>query len=155
MKRILATALSLTLLTSHLAHAQQETQISPNGSRESTTGAPENFTGTVTVTPLFSASDLSNATGAIVEFTPGARTAWHTHPAGQTIIIVSGAGWVQQDGGEKIEVKAGDVVQFPPEVRHWHGATATTSMSHIAISPVVDESNVAWLEPVSDEDYAN
>lgn len=154
MKRILSTALSLGLLLSVTAHAQEATEISVPSERESYAGPAENFSGTVTVTPLFPADDLSNATGGLVEFTPGARTAWHRHPAYQTIIITSGVGWVQQEGGEKLEVRAGDVVRFPPNVRHWHGATLTNSMSHIAISPLVDENNVEWLELVSDEEYA-
>lgn len=154
MKRILPTALWLPLLLSLPAHAQDTTQISAAGDREAFAGATENFSGTVTVTPLFSADEFTNATGGLVEFTPGARTAWHTHPAWQTIIITSGIGWVQEEGGERIEVRAGDVVRFPPDVRHWHGATLTNSMTHIAISPMVDENNVEWAELVSEEDYA-
>lgn len=154
MRRVLTTALSLMLLSAPSAYAQDQTTLSANGERESVAGAvPDNFTGSVTVTPLFAASDLSNAGGGLVEFAPGARTVWHTHPAGQTIIITSGLGWVQEEGGERIEVKAGDVVQFPPDVRHWHGASDTNSMVHIAITPTEDGTNVEWLEPVTDDDY--
>jgi quercetin dioxygenase-like cupin family protein len=135
------------------AESPPTTEYSPNGDRASSAGPASSFVGTVTVTPLFAASELSNASGGVVEFTPGARTAWHTHPAGQTLLILSGVGWVQQEGAEKLIVRAGDVVRFPPNVRHWHGASATNSMTHIAISPVVDGSAVTWLEQVSDETY--
>ncbi|WP_238123853.1 MULTISPECIES: (R)-mandelonitrile lyase [unclassified Xanthobacter] len=156
MKRVLTTALSLMLISAPTAFAQEQTTLSANGERESVAGVvPDNFTGTVTVTPLFAASDLSNAGGGLVEFAPGARTVWHIHPAGQTLIITSGLGWVQEEGGERIHVKAGDVVQFPPNVRHWHGASATNSMAHIAITPTAGGTNVEWLEPVTDADYLN
>ncbi len=156
MQRVLTTALSLMLLSAPTAFAQEQTTLSANGERKSVVGVvPDNFTGAVTVTPLFAASDLSNAGGGLVEFAPGARTVWHTHPAGQTLVITSGFGWVRQEGGERIDVKAGDVVRFPPNVRHWHGASATNSMAHIAITPSEGGNNVAWLEPVSDADYLN
>lgn len=135
------------------AEVPRTTEVSSSRDRASVAGPTSSFVGTVTVTPLFAATELSNPSGAVVEFTPGARTAWHTHPAGQTLVILSGVGWIQQDGGEKLEVKAGDVVRFPPNVRHWHGASATSSMSHIAITPVIDGSGVEWLEQVTDETY--
>ncbi len=137
------------------AETRPSTEHFPSGERASSAGPASSFVGTVTVTPLFAATELSNPSGAVVEFTPGARTAWHTHPAGQTLVILSGVGWVQQEGGEKLTVKAGDVVRFPPNVRHWHGASADNSMSHIAITPVIDGSGVEWLEQVSDETYAD
>jgi quercetin dioxygenase-like cupin family protein len=93
------------------------------------------------------------ATSGLVTFAPGARSAWHTHPAGQLLIVTSGTGWVQEEGGEKREIKPGDVIWTPPGVKHWHGATATTSMGHIAITSVVDGKNVDWAEKVSDEQY--
>jgi len=123
------------------------------GSRPSTTGASANFTGHVVVTPLFSATPQTRATGGSVTFEPGARSAWHTHPAGQTLIITAGTGWVQEWDGEKVEVHAGDVVWTPPGVKHWHGATATESMTHIAIQEGIDGSVVDWLEHVSAEQY--
>ena len=90
---------------------------------------------------------------AIVTFEPGARTAWHTHPLGQTLIVTSGCGWVQREGGPKEEIRPGDVVWFPPGEKHWHGATATTAMSHIAIAEALDGKTVDWMEKVSDEQY--
>ena len=116
-------------------------------------GPAANFTGTVTVTPLFAPNEHSNAGAGQVEFTPGARSNWHTHPAGQTLIVTSGTGWVQQEGGEKIQIKPGDVIWTPPGVKHWHGATDTGSMTRIAVTPVVGGKNVEWLEPVSTEQY--
>jgi quercetin dioxygenase-like cupin family protein len=131
----------------------QTMQVSPNGTRASVAGPEASFTGRVTVTPLFAANEQSNATGALVEFTPGARSNWHTHPAGQTLIVTNGAGWVQQEGGEKIAIKPGDVIYTPPGVKHWHGATASTSMTHIAVSPMANGKNVDWLEPVTDAQF--
>lgn len=131
----------------------QTMQVSPNGARASLAGPAETFTGTVTVTPLFAASEHSNASGGLVEFTPGARSHWHTHPAGQTLVVTAGTGWVQEEGGEKVAIRPGDVVWTPPGVKHWHGAAAESSMSHIAITPVRDGSAVAWLEPVTDAQY--
>jgi len=104
--------------------------------------------------PLFDASEHTHATGGLVTFEPGARTAWHTHPAGQTLIVTSGTGWVQESGGERRQIQPGDVIWIPPNVKHWHGATTTNRMSHIAITNVVDGRNVDWLEQVSDVEYA-
>jgi quercetin dioxygenase-like cupin family protein len=146
-------AAGLFAASAAFAEGQKSTEHSPSGDRPSTQGPASSFVGTVTVTPLFGPNELSNPSGGVVEFTPGARTAWHTHPAGQTLVILSGIGWVQQEGGEKLIVQAGDVVRFPPNVRHWHGASATNSMSHIAITPVVGDSAVEWLEQVTDETY--
>jgi quercetin dioxygenase-like cupin family protein len=116
-------------------------------------GPAEYFTGSVIVDPLFSANEHTPATGGHVTFAPGARSAWHTHPAGQILIVTSGTGWVQDEGGEKREIKPGDVIWTPPGVKHWHGATATTAMSHIAITNMLDGKNVDWMEKVSDEQY--
>ena len=129
-------------------------EIKPNGSRPSAKGPAHNFTGSVVIDPLFEASAHTHATGGLVTFEPGARTAWHTHPAGQTLIVTSGTGWVQESGGERRQIQPGDVVWIPPNVKHWHGATTTNRMSHIAITNMVDASNVDWLEQVSDVDYA-
>jgi quercetin dioxygenase-like cupin family protein len=151
-KRLSAIALSLALLGAASAYAQS-TEISPNGSRPSTKGPAEYFTGSAIVDPLFRANDHMHATGGLVTFEPAARSAWHTHPAGQILIVTSGTGWVQEEGGEKREIKPGDVIWTPPVVKHWHGATASTSMSHIAITNMVDGKNVDWMEQVSDEQY--
>ena len=152
MKRLLATAVSLALLAAAPAHAQG-TQVSPNGSWPSAKGAPQYFIGSVIVDPLYPANASTSSTGGLVTFEPGARSAWHTHPAGQVLIVTSGTGWVQEEGGEKREIKPGDVVWTPPGVKHWHGATATNAMTHIAITNVVDGRNVDWMEHVTDEQY--
>ena len=128
-------------------------EITPNGSRPSARGVAPNFTGSVVIDPLFDATEHTHATGGLVTFEPGARTAWHTHPAGQTLIVTSGVGWVQEWNGERSEIKPGDVVWNPPAVKHWHGATATNRVSHIAISYMLEGRNIDWLEPVSDEEY--
>ena len=123
------------------------------GSRPSGKGPADWFTGTVRIDPLFDAPEPGRAAGASVTFEPGARTAWHTHPLGQTLIVTSGCGWVQREGGPVEEIKPGDVVWFPPGVRHWHGATATTAMTHIAIQEKFDGSPVTWMEKVTDDQY--
>jgi quercetin dioxygenase-like cupin family protein len=127
--------------------------INRNGSRPSVEGPTEWFTGTVRIDPLFDAHEPARAGGASVTFEPGARTAWHTHPLGQTLIITSGSGWVQREGGPIEEVHPGDVVWFEPGEKHWHGASPTTAMSHIAIQEALDGKAVDWLEHVSDEQY--
>jgi len=152
MKRIIAGALSMALLGATPGFAQK-IQVTPGGANPSIIGAPSNFTGIAAVTPLFPATDETHATGGLVTFVPGARTAWHTHPAGQMLIIVSGRGWVQEEGQPKVTVKAGGVVWIPAGVKHWHGATATDPMSHIALSYMRDGNNVIWLETVTDEQY--
>lgn len=152
MRQVTATFLVLALLGAAPAHAQGM-EISPNGSRPSTKGAAGNFTGSVIVEPLFAARDGMPATGGLVTFAPGSRSAWHTHPAGQVLIVTSGTGWVQEDGGEKREIKPGDVIWTPPGVKHWHGATATNGMSHVAITNMAGGKNVEWMEQVSDEQY--
>ena len=127
--------------------------IKRSGSRPSNPGPADWFTGTVTVEPLFNAPEPARAAGARVTFQPGARTAWHTHPLGQTLIVTAGTGWVQQEGGPVEEIRPGDVVWFPPGVRHWHGATATEAMTHIAIQERLDGRTVDWLEQVDAADY--
>lgn len=123
------------------------------GSQPSVEGPADWFTGIVRIDPLFNANDPARTGGAGVTFEPGARTAWHTHPLGQTLIITAGCGWVQRWDGPIEEVHPGDVVQFAPGEKHWHGATATTAMSHIAIQEALDGKAVDWLEHVSDEQY--
>ena len=116
-------------------------------------GPAKVFTGHAVVDRTFGVKKELPATGAYVTFAPGARSNWHTHPAGQMMIVTSGTGWVQEEGGEKREIKPGDVVWTPPGVKHWHGATATTSMTHFVISVMKDGRNVEWLEKVTDEQY--
>ena len=152
MKQLAAAAISLALLGTAPAIAQS-IEVMPNGSRPSAKGPAQNFTGSVVVDPLFAATEHTHATGAHVTFEPGARTAWHTHPAGQTLIVTSGVGWAQEWGGQRREIKPGDVVWIPPGVKHWHGATATNGMGHIAITGMVDGKNVDWMEKVTDEQY--
>jgi len=130
-----------------------QTQIQCVGSLASVKGPANWFTGTVRIDPMFDAKDPSRASGASVTFEPSARTAWHTHPLGQHLIVTPGLGWVQQEGGPIQEVRPGDVVWFPPGVKHWHGASPTNAMAHIAIQEAVDGSPVEWLEHVSDEQY--
>ena len=128
-------------------------EIIRSGSQPSRKGLAENFTGTVRLDPLLRAPEPANFNCGNVAFEPGARTVWHTHPLGQALIITAGVGWVQRDGGPVEEVRAGDVVWFPPDEKHWHGATSTTAMTHIAIQEWLNGKNVDWLEPVSDEQY--
>jgi quercetin dioxygenase-like cupin family protein len=123
------------------------------GSRPSTRGPADWFTGTVRIDPLFTAPEPARAAGAAVTFEPGARTAWHTHPLGQTLIVLSGVGRAQREGGPVEEIHPGDVVWFAPGERHWHGASATTAMQHIAIQEALDGKAVEWMEHVSDAEY--
>ncbi len=154
MKRIASTALALALLAA-TAHAGPDpaVTVSPSGSQPSTKGPGDWFTGTARIDPLFAAGDPARASGAAVTFEPGARTVWHTHPAGQTLVVTAGAGWVQQWGSTVQEIHVGDVVTIPPGVKHWHGATATTGMTHIAIQEAVGGKVVDWMEPVTDAQY--
>lgn len=153
MKTLLATVATLTMLVSAAAHAES-TVISQNGSRPSAKGSDANFTGSVTVDPYYAPNEHISNSGGLVTFEPCARSAWHTHPAGQTLIVTQGTGWVQEEGGRKREIKPGDVVWTPPGVKHWHGATARNGMSHIAVTNVRDGQNVDWMEKVTDEQYA-
>jgi 4-carboxymuconolactone decarboxylase len=123
------------------------------GSRASFPGPAEYFTGTVRVDMLFRAKEPSRVTGAYVTFEPGARSAWHTHPLGQHLVATAGTGWVQQEGGERQEIRPGDVLWTPPGVKHWHGATATAGMTHLALQEELDGRTVEWLEKVTDEEY--
>jgi quercetin dioxygenase-like cupin family protein len=123
------------------------------GSQPSTSGRPDYFTGTVRIDPLFQASAPARAVGAMVTFEPGARTAWHTHPLGQTLIVTFGFGRAQRWGGPVEELRPGDTVWFPPGEKHWHGASPTTSMTHIAVQEALDGKTVEWMEQVSDEQY--
>ena len=128
-------------------------EISRSGSQQSRKGPIEYFTGTVRLDPLFQARDPARVGGASVTFEPGARTAWHTHPLGQTLIVTAGCGWAQREGGPVEEIRPGDVVWFPPGEKHWHGATPTAAMTHIAIQEALNGTAVDWMEKVSDEQY--
>jgi quercetin dioxygenase-like cupin family protein len=123
------------------------------GSQSSAKGPADRFTGAVRIDPLFQPSGPARAAGNAVTFEPGARTAWHTHPFGQTLIVTFGRGWVQREGGTIQEIRPGDVVWFEPGERHWHGAAPTTAMQHIAINEVLDGNAVRWMEHVTDEQY--
>jgi quercetin dioxygenase-like cupin family protein len=128
-------------------------EITRAGSQPSSKGPADWFTGTVRIDPLFQAHPPARAAGASVTFEPGARTAWHTHPLGQTLIVTAGVGRAQRWGGPVEEIRPGDVVWFPPGEKHWHGAAPTTAMTHIAIQEALDGKVVDWLEKVSDEQY--
>jgi 4-carboxymuconolactone decarboxylase len=172
MKLLATTVISLALLASASAHANQAgaasgsgaapaasvqdaqtITITRSGSQPSRKGPGENFSGSVRIDPLYDVREPSRTSGARVTFEPGARTAWHTHPLGQTLIVTAGTGWVQQWGGEIQEMRPGDVVRIPPRQKHWHGATATSPMTHIAIQESLDGKTVDWMEKVSDTQY--
>ena len=123
------------------------------GSQPSGRGPAEWFTGTVRIDPLFGATAPARAAGNAVTFEPGARTAWHTHPLGQVLIVTAGCGLVQREGGPVEEIHPGDVVWFEPDEKHWHGASLTTAMTHIAIQEALDSKAVDWMEKVTDEQY--
>jgi len=128
-------------------------EIKLNGTQAPMRGPADWFTGTVRVEPLFQAPEPARVQGASVTFEPGARTAWHTHPLGQTLIVTAGVGWVQRVGGAVEEIRPGDVVWFSPGEKHWHGATATTAMTHIAVQEKLDGKVVDWMEQVNEEEY--
>jgi len=128
-------------------------QLKRSGSQPSQKGPAEYFTGNVRIDPLFQAMPPSTVSGSLVTFEPGARSAWHTHPMGQHLVVVSGVGWTQCEGGLKKEIRAGDVISCPCGKKHWHGATNTTAMSHIAIQEAKDGKVVEWMEKVTDEQY--
>jgi quercetin dioxygenase-like cupin family protein len=133
--------------------AENAMEISPDESRPPTPGPADTFTGQVSIKPLFNPNTVRTTGAAEVTFSPCARTAWHTHPAGQTLIVTTGTGWIQQWGVQKQSIKLGDVVWTPPGVKHWHGATDTTTMTHIAIQDSVDGRPVDWMEHVTDDQY--
>ncbi|CAN5612249.1 cupin domain-containing protein [soil metagenome] len=128
--------------------------IKRNGSRPSGKGPTEYFTGSVRIDPLFEAAEPGRVVSASITFEPEARTAWHTHPLGQTLFVAAGCGWAQRWGGPVEEIRPGDVVWFPPGEKHWHDATATTAMTHTAIQEKLDGKTVEWLEHVSEEHYS-
>ena len=135
------------------SEGMKKMEVKRNGSQPSAKGPSEHFTGSVRFDSPFQGSAPARAGGVIVTFEPGARTNWHTHPLGQTLIVTSGCGWVRSEGGPKVEIRAGDVVWCPPNERHWHGATPTTAMTHVAIVEALDGKAVEWMEKVGDEEY--
>lgn len=156
MNRTLSATLMMGVMATAAAMAQGTDKtmvVKPNGSQETFTGPADLFTGDVRVDRLQNPQAPSRVSAAYVTFSPGARSNWHTHPLGQTLIVTHGVGWVQQEGGEKIEIKPGDVVWTPPGVKHWHGSSAKNAMTHIAVQEAKDGENVVWMEPVSDQQY--
>ena len=145
------TLIAALALTS--AATAQDITIARPGYQPAQPGPAENFTGTVRVEPLFGATDPASAIGGLVTFQAGARTAWHTHPAGQILLVTAGVGRMQQSGGPIQEIRQGDTVRIPPNVKHWHGASPQASMSHIAITMQRDGKGVDWMEKVSDADF--
>jgi quercetin dioxygenase-like cupin family protein len=135
------------------AATEETMEIKRAGSQPSGHGPPEWFTGSVRIDPLFTAPDPARAAGASVTFEPGARTAWHPHPLGQTLVVIAGCGRAQREGGAVEEIRPGDVLWFAPGEKHWHGASPTTAMTHIAIHERLDGRTVDWLEPVTDAQY--
>jgi quercetin dioxygenase-like cupin family protein len=167
MKTLIASVLPVLLLSANVATAQggagktvsQDAGARPSqtiiraGSQAPGKGPAEYFTGNVRVLPLFPANPSTPVSGHDVSFEPGARSAWHVHPAGQHLIVTAGVGWTQEWGGPVTEIRQGDIVWCPPGVKHWHGASPTSGLSHIALTGTVDGKNVEWLEKVSDEQY--
>jgi quercetin dioxygenase-like cupin family protein len=153
MKKIIAAGVAAVAFSSMAPAQAQSIKITPNGATPSVVGPPNYFAGHAVIDPLYPATEETRATTAVVTFAPGARTAWHTHPAGQLLIVTSGQGWVQEEGQPRRLINPGDVIWIPVGVKHWHGATATNEMSHIAVSYMRDGKNVEWLEQVTDEQY--
>jgi quercetin dioxygenase-like cupin family protein len=166
MKQIHALSLPVMLMavaTPADAQMQQQTkrltqgagtmEVTRNSDMRTIEGPAAWFTGKVTIAGQFQRNEPSRVSGAIVHFEPGARTAWHKHPLGQTLIVTEGVGWTQVEGGQVVEFRAGDQLWCPADQRHWHGATATTAMTHIAIQESLDGSPVTWMEHVSDQQY--
>jgi len=132
---------------------EMASEIMRRNEQEEIAGPAEWFTGEVTIRGMFSREAPSRVTGAIVTFQPGARTAWHSHPLGQTLIVTDGVGWTQVEGGERIEFSEGDIMWCPRDIPHWHGATPHSAMTHIAIQESLDGSNVTWMDHVTEEEY--
>jgi 4-carboxymuconolactone decarboxylase len=155
MRLLAATVMSLSLLAPAFAQDSQAIRIARRGSQASRQGPAENFTGPVRVDPLFQASAPARASGSLVTFEPGARTNWHSHPLGQTLIVTAGAGRVQRWNDPVDEIRQGDVVWIPPGQKHWHGAAPDSSMAHIAISEALEGRAVEWMEKVTDAQYGS
>lgn len=152
MKHVLAAAATVAGIASTAAVAGS-IEVRHPAEVQDVAGKPGNFTGIAAVRALFPPNDSTRANVGLVDFAAGARTTWHTHPAGQLLIVTAGMGWIQEEAQERRVIEFGDVVWIPAGVKHWHGATDTTSMSHVALTYVVDGKNVDWLEPVPDEQY--
>lgn len=152
-KALVAAALGMMALGASASVQAQDIQVFPSGSSPSVIANPRNFSGHVVVDLLTPGSVSAPASSGLVSFSPRARTAWHTHPAGQMLIVTAGKGWVQQEGQPRQEITSGDVVWIPAGVRHWHGATSTTAMSHIAVTYLRDGKNADWMELVTDQEY--
>src|ERR1051325_10519370 len=140
-------------LTLSCPFTETRMEIIRNGSQPSQKGPEAHFSGNVRIDNVFQRTGTARVAGATVTFDPGARTAWHTHPLGQTLIVISGKGWTRCEDGPIVEINAGDIVWCPPGHRHWHGATPTTAMTHIAIQEALDGKVIDWLEKVTDEEY--
>ncbi|NIK09994.1 quercetin dioxygenase-like cupin family protein [Xanthomonas arboricola] len=153
---LFATAMSLSMMAAVTPAGEERhaIRVSKAGGAASAAGPADYFTGTVRIDAPFQADAPARVGGATVTFEPGARTAWHTHPLGQTLIVTAGAGRVQEWGKPAQQIRPGDIVWIPPDVKHWHGANATVAMSHIAIAEAQDGSPVTWLEQVSEAQYA-
>ena len=148
--------LLLSVVMTDVAAAQTsapQITITPTTAQKVITGAPDHFTGSVRVLSLFDPTEPSRTSGGVVTFQPGARSAWHTHPLGQILIVTDGVGWIQQWGGPVQVIRKGDVVWIPPGVKHWHGATPTSAMTHIAVQESLNGVAVNWLEQVTNEQY--
>jgi quercetin dioxygenase-like cupin family protein len=157
MRKLFSTCTALSLATISVVGIAQigstQITITPNNSQEVIAGAPDRFTGSVRVQSLFDAKEPARSTGGQVSFQPGARSAWHTHPLGQILIVTDGVGWVQQWGGPVQVIRKGDVDRIPAGIKHWHGATPTTTMTHLAFQEQLDGKVVDWLEKVTDDQY--
>ncbi|WP_336768394.1 cupin domain-containing protein [Pantoea endophytica] len=151
MKGIIAAAAMTVLGTAQVS--AENIEIRRNGHSPSVAGKADNFSGHAVISPLLPPNDSTRANLGQVDFAPGSRTVWHTHPAGQLLFVTAGKGWVQEEGKARQEINPGDVVWIPATVRHWHGATATSPMSHLAMTYMVDGKNVEWQEPVTEEHY--
>ncbi|MGX9943165.1 (R)-mandelonitrile lyase [Bradyrhizobium denitrificans] len=151
MKKVLAAA---AIGAASVMPAQADNiEIRANGRTPASIGTAANFTGQAIISPLYPSAAMTQVSTGLVNFAPGARTVWHTHPAGQLLIVTAGQGWVQEDGKERRIINPGDAVWIPAGVKHWHGATATSPMAHIALTYMKEGKNVDWLEAVSDEQY--
>lgn len=146
-------AIALTAALASTSVFAQSMEVIKNGTRDGFMGPDDKFIGSAYIEPVFNNEDPFAVNGGKVTFLPGARSNWHTHPAGQVLVVTDGAGWVQEEGEEKHLMEPGDVVWCPPGVKHWHGATDTTAVTHIAIQQVENGENVTWMEPVTDEQY--
>lgn len=160
MRHFIVLLLSLLLLCAAdmvqaaAGEGRQAQTVTRAGAQAALRGPESFFTGAVRIEPLFPANDAAQFSGAYVTFEPGARSAWHTHPAGQYLVVVSGVGLTQAEGGPITEIRAGDVIWCPPQVKHWHGASPAAAMTHMALTGTRDGKNVLWLEKVTDQEYS-